>query len=536
MTLYHIVAVLLGLSLSRTALAADEPALTVDLGDGVKLELVLVKKGKFKQGSSIEETGRGEDEVERQVTIGRDFYMGKFPVTRGQFERFVRDAGYRTDAEKGTSGGYGFDGTGLVQRKEFTWRNPGFAQTDEHPVTLVTYKDAHAFSEWLTKKAGRKFELPTEAQWEFACRAGTKTPFYNGAGEQETEEIAWFKRNSGNGTRPVGQKHPNALGLHDMCGNVYEWCRDWYGPYESRAVTDPEETRSDRSDKPRRVLRGGSWLKDSRHCRSAARYRNDPGSRNADNGFRVMAAAVEVVAVEAAPASTPSAPSTKQATVPSTGPSESPTKPPARESTPPATKTAPAPSPSTTTRSHAPAPSPGLFGSISPFSLICFGVIVVVVIVVLVVMAGRKLRPGEYGDFSDARFRDQGIIQPLPLQPQSGLGPMVTRIVADGFWLDTGGYTPGSIVRYGCRVNQQERSGQIMVEAAAAALFVYTGGTPSGVNVFEVTPPSSGVPPVDLTPPLDGLPGFGTRLPTSRPSQKPRPTKPPPSTGFPSAY
>src|SRR5262245_40556106 len=175
----------LALLLAAPFAAAD--TIRVDLGGGVALELVRVSKGEFEMGSSTNETGRGDDEKAHKVTIGRDFYIGKHPVTRGQFRRFVQETGYRTEAETGPSGGAGLEDGKLVQNKarKYTWLNPGFNQTDDHPVVMVAYADAQQFLRWLTKKSGRACELPTEAQWEYACRAGSKSAWHGGYAEED---------------------------------------------------------------------------------------------------------------------------------------------------------------------------------------------------------------------------------------------------------------------------------------------------------------------------------------------------------------
>jgi formylglycine-generating enzyme required for sulfatase activity len=197
-------------------------------------------------GSPVTEAGRLDDEQMHQVIITKGFYLGKHEVTQAQWRRLM-------------------------------WSNPSYfkAKGGNLPVEGVTWGDCMAFC----KKAGG-FRLPTEAEWEYACRAGT-TAIYGGTGKLEA--MGWYSKNSGKSTHPVGEKQPNAWGLFDMHGNVWEWCSDWYGLYPKGKVTDPTGPASGYG----RAIRGGDWLYFENNCRSASRGENMPGSRSNIVGFRV---------------------------------------------------------------------------------------------------------------------------------------------------------------------------------------------------------------------------------------------------------
>jgi len=435
-------------ALSPGAQAADAE-LTVDLG-GARLTLRLVPQGSFRQGSPLSEPGREPDETAREVRISRDFYVGQHPVTRGQFARFVSATGYRTEAEKGASGGHGWDGSKLVQRPEFTWKSPGFAQTDDHPVVLVTYGDALAFLDWASQRAGRRLRLPTEAEFEYAARAGTKTPWYSGSTELDAAAIGWFRPGTGGGgTRPVGQLKANAFGLHDMSGNVYQWCSDFYAPYEAGPVTDPARATPPGGGEPeRRVLRGGSWLKEPKRGRSAARYRNTPGSRNADNGFRV-ASDVNAAAVQAAPLS-------------------------AGGAAPPATGT---PSPTSTTTT-----SGGGMSFIEIVLLLVIGGAVLVplgaagVAIFLLVRSSRRAAGA------------QGVTPRMPARGDLNWEGFAVRPGNDGFWIRAPQMPAGTRVRYTCAVGGSRTQSEVPLSGAMET-FVYTGGAPQGIQILGAAAP-----------------------------------------------
>jgi formylglycine-generating enzyme required for sulfatase activity len=275
-----------------------------ELTNSIGMKFTLIKAGEFLMGSTDDDKYAEDDEKPRhRVRITRPFYLGVNEVTRGQFRRFVDEAGYQTEAEKDGKGGYGWDEQQQKFRQDpkFTWRDPGFEQTDDHPVVEVSWNDAVAFAEWLSRKEGKLYRLPTEAEWEYACRAGSTTRYHFGDDPEGLAEVgnvadgtakakypAWTTIAAQDGfvnTSPVGRFRPNAWGLYDMHGNVWEWCWDWYGEefYKSSRVDDP----SGLLQASRRVERGGGWDDDPRGCRSAPRNWGTPVHRFGDLGFRL---------------------------------------------------------------------------------------------------------------------------------------------------------------------------------------------------------------------------------------------------------
>jgi formylglycine-generating enzyme required for sulfatase activity len=238
--------------------------LTLDCGDGVTMALLLIPAGKFVMGSPHSEAKRDTDEGPRHgANITKPFYIGKYEVTQGQYERIMG-------------------------------KNPSKFKGSDNPVEQVSWNDATEFCRKLSKRTKRSVRLPTEAEWEYACRAGTVTTFHYG------DSLGSLQANFDGGkpyggatsgvyrerTTSVGEFGANAWGLHDMHGNLKEWCADGYnkGYYANSPGQDPGGPPRARS----RVLRGGGWSDGADACRSAARGRNKPTGRSSAGGFRVV--------------------------------------------------------------------------------------------------------------------------------------------------------------------------------------------------------------------------------------------------------
>jgi formylglycine-generating enzyme required for sulfatase activity len=261
-------------------------------------EMVVVPPGDFKMGSDAAEkswaTSHGSnpesvaDESPQHQASVRSFALGKYDVTRAEYAVFVHETGYPAG-----DGCYESSMPKANKRADANWQNPGPNQSERDPVTCVSWKDAQAYISWLNEKAGQtgsasgegRYRLPSEAEWEYAARAGSVSRFWWGDDDGRSAQYAWFKDNSGGHSHPVGSKPANRFGLYDMVGNVWQWTQDCYAESYADAPKDGRAYEAGRDCL--RVDRGGSWLYPAWLLRSATRERNPADYRDIIMGFRV---------------------------------------------------------------------------------------------------------------------------------------------------------------------------------------------------------------------------------------------------------
>jgi formylglycine-generating enzyme required for sulfatase activity len=282
------------------------------LTDKLGAEYLLIPPGKFVMGTPKDEPGHKDDEPQFEVTLTKAFYLARYETTHKQFAKFVAENKYTTDVEK-SGGGNAHDAKSVWEHRPGTsWQKPGYAgdykPTADQPVVHVSITDALAFCAWLNETAPVKlsgyktrYALPTEAQWEWACRAGSGTRFWWGEQEDDSGKVAnvgdqslkkmhpdWprtiMKMDDGYAfIAPVGSYRANAFGLHDMLGNVWEFCGTRYGAYPKEATTDP----GDLSKAESYAVRGGGWSNIAEDCRSGMRNADPPHFGHSNLGFRV---------------------------------------------------------------------------------------------------------------------------------------------------------------------------------------------------------------------------------------------------------
>ena len=240
-------------SSASPSVASGSNTISIPVKDGISIEMVKVEAGTFMMGATSEQKYPYDDEKPvHQVTLTNDYYMGKYEVTQALWEAVMGS-------------------------------NPSNFKGDNLPVEKVSWNDCQEFISKLNSLTGRKFRLPTEAEWEYAARGGKKSRSYQYSGSSNISDVAWYNGNSGSKTHPVGTKQANELGIYDMSGNVWEWCWDWYGSYSSSSQTNPTGADSGSSS----VRRGGGWYDDARGCRLSHRHHFTPDDRYYNLGLRL---------------------------------------------------------------------------------------------------------------------------------------------------------------------------------------------------------------------------------------------------------
>ena len=273
------------------------------------IQLNLIPKGTFEMGCSVAHARLlnkpPDNERARNVTVS-EFYMGITEVTFGQFQQFCREAQYKTEAEIDPAGGGGYVSPAIQGNRRavrFTWRHSGYQMAEDYPVVNVSWNDAVAFCKWLSRKEGITVRLPTEAEWEYACRGGTQTLYASGdepsslfryANVRDRAFVSFVGNAPGQffdftdffpTSAPVGSLQPNAYGIHDMHGNVEEWCSDWYSSeYDAKALIDPMGSPTGTE----RVARGPGFDAEPLLVRVSCRGHSHPSYRNFNRGFRIV--------------------------------------------------------------------------------------------------------------------------------------------------------------------------------------------------------------------------------------------------------
>lgn len=258
-----------------------------ELTNSLGMKFVHIKPGTFKMGSPAGEANSFDNERQHDVEISQSFFLGAYEVTQSQFNKVMGSNPSLYQGEKAAK---------VTPEKRHPVTNRIIqdkvviqVNTENYPVENVNWEDAVEFCRLLSElpeevQHGRQYRLPTEAEWEYACRAGTKTTYSCGSSNKTLPNFAWFAANSDEHPHEVGTRKPNSWGLYDMHGNVWEWCQDWYSEYPREKIIDPKGS----AEGTEKILRGGSWYVTPENLRSAYRPSRSPTFESFDFGFRIV--------------------------------------------------------------------------------------------------------------------------------------------------------------------------------------------------------------------------------------------------------